>query len=55
MYKLKPVVPVPTLLENTCSMYKLKDLQHISFSGMSMSGKCDEVSVVVVFPLYIKF
>ncbi|XP_015374968.1 PREDICTED: uncharacterized protein LOC107169671 isoform X1 [Diuraphis noxia] len=42
MYKLKPVVPVPTLGESTCRMYKLKDLQQISFSGMPMIDKSDE-------------
>ncbi|XP_008190020.1 uncharacterized protein LOC100167297 [Acyrthosiphon pisum] len=43
MYKLKPVVPVPMLIENTCRMYKLKDLQQMSFSGVPMSDKSDEL------------
>lgn len=55
MYKLKPVVPVPMLNENTCRMYKLKDLQQMSFSGVPMSDKSDEVSVVSVFHLSARF
>ncbi|XP_022170514.1 uncharacterized protein LOC111033881 isoform X2 [Myzus persicae] len=46
MYKLKPVVPVPLLIESTCRMYKLKDLQQMSFSRVPMSDKCDELQDV---------
>lgn len=44
MYKLKPVFRVPLQIENTCRMYKLKDLQQTSFVGVPTSDKSNEVS-----------
>ncbi|XP_025206548.1 uncharacterized protein LOC112602598 [Melanaphis sacchari] len=43
MYKLKPVVRAPPLIENTCRMYKLKDLQQISFAEVPKSDKSDKL------------
>ncbi|XP_060840110.1 uncharacterized protein LOC132921230 isoform X1 [Rhopalosiphum padi] len=43
MYKLKPVVRVPLLIENTSRMYKLKDLQQMSFDEVPKSEKSDKL------------
>jgi hypothetical protein len=53
MYKLKPVVRVPLLIENTSRMYKLKDLQQMSFAEVPKSEKSDKVNVVTAFHLFV--
>jgi len=53
MYKLKPVFRVPLVIENTCRMYKLKDLQQMSFAEVPKNDKSGKVNVVTVFHLFV--